>query len=112
MPDSPKPSPRPPDDTAPLKRTQTPVELVALEMPATNRFVLERTTEAGLRPAFVPSRKMPLIVAVLVGAAASAVPLLAVETVSLRVVLAAALGGAASTAATFFGMSSAGVQRR
>jgi hypothetical protein len=107
MSEHPRASPRPPDDSAPLLLEKTPSHF-----PVTAQYVKNKMAEAGMRPAHVPQRREPLWVAIFVGIVTASGPLLMLENPRWNVVLAAALMGAGSSLGTYFGIRSAGVQKR
>lgn len=103
----PIPTWRPPDDSAPLNLEKTPSHF-----PVTAQYVKTKLAEMGMRPAHVPQRREPLWAALFVGVVTASGPLLMLDNPRWNVVLGAALMGAASSLGTYFGIRSAGVQKR
>lgn len=110
-PSPPRPSPTVPSDVS-LPKLPAEFEKTPSHFPVTAAYVQRKLAESGNAPRWIPNNRTPFWVAVFVGAVSASGPLLMLETVSLRVVIASALMGAASSMAAFFGMRSAGVQKR
>lgn len=106
MPDQPIPSPKPPDDSAPLAHDKTPVGL----SPIVKEFVDGRFRQRNSTQ-WQPKKRQPLWAAILVALSSSTVPVLMMQNPAWNVIAASVLLGVATGVGTFFGMKSAGSRK-